>query len=225
MKDPHNINNYEKTNATPADNGVAGENAAEKIEGEGEGGRAQKNPPRKYKSKKAPSGAYYYCPLGEDKLKEYSSIRNILTVLALMIQTANLFIPQAGIAYITEHYPSYAYCYAIYMIFGVFGTSIWLIIMNSARYKMTKRIPVERAPKNGFRKRAYFGAELFMATNAAICVFELSFVCFDFDGGGLGALFVSLAALAASVAARQINHVALKDCELIPAPDGEGSPE
>ncbi len=166
------------------------------------------------------SGAYYYVDVDEQKLAQMSFARTALTVIAFFLQViAAIAIPQAGYEYVTTHHPSYAYFYVLFTIFGMIGVSFWLFVMNIVRYKFIKRIPVERAPRGGFQKRAYFGAELYMAVPATMFVFELSFVCMKFDGAGLAAVFLCLAALGAAIAARQITHLTLKRSELIPAPE------
>ena len=55
------------------------------------------------------------------------------------------------------------------------GTAIYVIIMNKLRYAIAKRIPVERAPRNGFKYFVYFGTELFVLINAVLFGMEISF--------------------------------------------------
>lgn len=198
MKDPHDKSEYKKVSAD-AQNG--------KSPGKGD--------------KPKFSGAYYYVNVDDKKLAEMSFARTLLTVIAFMLQIVALMLPQAGTAYATIHCPSYAYFYVLFTLFGMIGVSFWLFVMNQVRYKFIKRIPVERAPRGGFAKRAYFGAELYMAVNAVMFVFQLSFVCLCYDGGGLGATFLCLAATGAAVAAREITHLTLKKSELIPAPGSD----
>ena len=174
-------------------------------------------PSQSGKQKKAKfSGAYYYVDKDEQKLAAMSFARKTLTIIAFMLQIVALLFPeQAGAMYVSKHVTSYGLLYVLFTIFGMLVVSIWLIIMNQVRYKFDKRIPVELAPKNGFKRRAYFGQELYMAVTAVMAAFELSFVCIRFDGWGLGAFFVCLGSLAAAVAARQITHLTLRDAELI----------
>lgn len=197
MKNPHDKAEYKK---------VDGEKPKETTE-------TSSTPKSKF------SGAYFYVNVDDKKLAEMSFARTLLTVIAFLLQIVALMLPQSGYAYVTDHYPSYAYAYVLFTLFGMIGVSFWLFVMNQVRYKFIKRIPEERAPRGGFKHRAYFGAELYMAVNAAMFVFELSFVCMSYNGAGLGALFVCAAATAASVAARQITHLTLKNSEYIPAPD------
>ena len=170
------------------------------------------------KDKKKYSGAYYYVDKDEKTLATMSFVRTLLTTGAFLLQLVTLLMPgQAGAMYVSKHVASYALIFVFVAFFGMFCVSIWLMIMNQLRYKIQKRIIAEHAPKNGFKKRAYFGQELYMAILAAMTVFYLSFVCIRFDGWGLGAFFISLFSLAAAVAARQITHLTLKDAELIHA--------
>lgn len=164
--------------------------------------------PESGKKKSKLSGAYYYVETSEDKLRELSFIRTLLTVIAFMLQLVVLIFPQRGLEYITKNIPSYAYAY-VWIVFIMIFVSVWLFVMIALRYKIVKRIPVEYAPKKGFAHRAYFGAELYMAVCAVMAVLELSFVCIKFDGWGLGAFFVCLLAVGASVAARIVTHRAL----------------
>lgn len=163
---------------------------------------------------KKQSDAYYYVDVDEDKLKEYSSIRTILTVLAVLLQIVPLILPQGGLEFVATRYPSYAYAYT-WLVLVMLGISVWLIIMTLLRYKIAKRIPAKFAPKSGFGKRVYFGTELFMPTNAVIFILELSFVCFKFDGYGFVGMILSALALCSSIAARQVTHAALKSAVLV----------
>lgn len=168
------------------------------------------------------SGAYYYVDKDVSRLATMSFARTSLTIIAFLLQIVVLLFPeQAGAMYVSKHVASYGLFYVLFTFFGMVGVSIWLMIMNQVRYKIVKRIPVERAPKNGFKRRAYFGLELHMAVMAVMTAFQLSFVCIRYDGWGLGAFFVCLVSLAASVAARQVTHLTLRDAELIPAPTEE----
>lgn len=167
-------------------------------------------------SKKKLSGAYYYVDTDEQKLREQAFIRTVLTIIAVMLQLITLALPQGGLEYITENIPSLAYAY-MWAVFVMLAIAVWLIIMNAVRYKIVKRIPVERAPKKGFANRAYFGAELYIASNAMTVVFELVFVCIHFDAVGLIAFFVCAGATVAAVFARIVTHNALKNSTLVPA--------
>lgn len=166
------------------------------------------------------SGAYWYTATDEAKLAEQSFIRMLLTVIAFLLQVVVLLFPQGGLEYITNNIPSYAYVY-MWVVFVFIGVAIYVNVMNFTRYKLIKRIPVERAPKNGFKRRSFFGAELFVIVNALLFVIELSFVCISFDGWGLAGMFVALIATAASVWARQVTVITLRSAELIPPPDQE----
>ena len=105
------------------------------------------------------------------------------------------------------------------------GVMIYVLIMDFVRNKIQKRIPIEHAPKHGFKRRAFLSAEIAIAINALIFVLELSFVCIHFDGIGLLGMFLTLAATGMAVWAREIEHLTLKDDELIPAPEEEISNE
>lgn len=162
------------------------------------------------------SGAYYYVETESQKLSEFSFARTTLTIIALLLQLVVLCLPQGSLEYVTLAYPSLAFCYMI-AVFAFVIASVWIIVMNATRYKFLKRIPVSRAPRGGFARRAFFGNELYIAFNALIAVFEITFLCFKYDGVGLAGMFVCVLALAAAVAARQVTHVALKNSTLIPA--------
>lgn len=168
------------------------------------------------KQKKKLSGAYFYVDTDEKKLAELAFIRSMLTIFALLLQMVVLCLPQGSLEYVTDTYPSVSFCYMIAVLVMIV-VAIWFIIMNMTRYKNLKRIPVEYAPKNGFKKRAFFGNELYIATNALILVFEIMFLCFKYDGVGLAGMFICALALGAAVAARQFTHYALKNATLIKA--------
>ena len=205
MKNPHDKSEYVKV-----------DESADSAETTQETNSPQK--PEKQKKQKY-SGAYYYVDKDERTLATASFARTSLTIAAFLLQMITLLLPgQDGAMYVSKHVASYALIYVFVTIFGMFIGSIWLMIMNQIRYKITKRIVAEHAPKNGFKKRAYFGQELYMAILSVMTVFYLTFVCIRFDGWGLGAFFISLVSLAAAVAARQITHITLKDAELISAP-------
>lgn len=209
MKDPHDVSNYQ---AVDNDQTAEPPEATEVAESPAD------NSTQKRKKKRELSGAYYYVDVDAHKLAVAAFARTALTVLAFLLQIAVQLMPiQAGADYVSKHIVSYAFIYVLFVIFGIVGVSVWLCIMNILRYKFDKRIPVEHAPKGGFKKRAYFGAELYMAVNAVMLVFQLSFVCIRYDVMGLGGLFITAAALAASVGARQVTHLTLRHSELIPA--------
>ncbi len=209
MKNPHDKSEYVKVDDKAPEQPQQQE-AAEQDGQNVEKSEKQKMP--KY------SGAYYYVDKDEKRLATMSLIRTSLTILAFMLQMIALTFPeQAGAMYVSNNIASYGLFYVV-LLFVIFIASIWLMVMNQIRYKITKRITAEFAPKNGFKNRAYFGQELYMALTAVMAAFQLSFVCIRFDGWGLGEFFVCLASLGAAVAARQITHVTLKDAELISAP-------
>ena len=200
MKNPHDKSEYVKV---------------DKTDGTASDVQSPQEAPEKQKKQKY-SGAYYYVEKDEKTLATASFARTSLTIVAFLLQMVTLLLPeQAGAIYVSKHVASYALIYVFVTIFGMLCVSIWLMVMNQIRYKIQKRIIAEHAPKNGFKKRAYFGQELYMAILAAMTVFYLSFVCIRFDGWGLGAFFISLFSLAAAVVARQITHITLRDAELI----------
>lgn len=203
MKDPHDISEYEQTDEPKAPT-AANDDAP----------TAEQKPEKRKKSKF--SGAYYYVDVDEKKLSEAAFTRTVLTIIALMLQIVVLCLPQGSLEYITNNISSYAYAYVMTVLVFI-GISIWLIIMNMTRYKFRKRIPVEYAPKNGFTRRAFFGNELYIAANALITALEISFVCISYDYVTLISVFLTALAVAASVGARQITHLALRYSELIPA--------
>ncbi len=178
------------------------------------------------KKKQKFSGAYWYVTTDETELKKQSFTRTLLTVIALMLQLVVLLLPQGGLEYVTKNIASYAYVY-MWFVFVMLGVSVYVLIMNLTRYKIEKRIPVERAPKKGFKRRSFFGAELLVIMYFAIFAIELSFVCISYDAVGLVAMFVSLLAVGAAVWARMITVLTLKDAERIdpPAPDASSGDE
>lgn len=223
MKNPHDISEYEKLNGEtpPAENDATvstSENSTDACESSAEQDPNLKRPAPDKKKKQRYSGAYYYIDTDEKKLAEQAFIRTILTVIAFMLQVVVLLMPQGGLEYVTKNIPSYAYAY-MWLVFVMLGISVWIIIMNMTRYKFRKRIPKETAPRNGFKHRAFFGAELYIVANAVMLILELSFVCIHYDGVGLGAMFVCAAALGCAIAARQVTHLAYKNAALVPAPD------
>lgn len=174
---------------------------------------------KKHKGKRKLSGAYYYVDKDEKKLATLGLIRSALTVLAFILQVIVLIMPpQDGAMYVSKYITSYAFIYVLIIVFGLFFTSIWLMIMNQVRYKFTKRIPVEYCPKHGFNRRAFFGNELYVGVHAVLLAIQISFVCISYDGVGLAALFICAAALAAAIAARELTRRTFKCATLVPAP-------
>ncbi len=229
MKNPHDKSEYVNMNDNAAEQAEPQNDeatpVAEQVVNNAESAE-KNNEPEKSARKKKPkySGAYYYVDKDEKTLATRSFVRTLLTTVAFLLQLVALIFPeQAGAMYVSKHIGSYGLLYVVFTVFGMFGVSIWLMVMNQIRYKITKRITAEHAPKKGFKNRAYFGQELYMAMLAVMAAFQLSFVCIRFDGWGLGAFFVCLASLGAAVAARQITHATLKDAELIHAPEGENN--
>lgn len=216
MKNPHDTSEY-TTVTMPDESNV--ENSASVPDSQNSDsanvGNGCKTENRKKKKKF--SGAYYYADTEDGKLKETAFARTALTVIAFMLQIIVLLLPQGGLEYITDNIPSYAYAY-MWIVFIMIAVSVWLFVMNAKRYKIVKRIPVEYAPKKGFKRRAYLGAELYIAINALMFVMELSFVCIHYDGWGLVAMFICLAATAAAIGARTVTWLALRNSELIQPP-------
>ncbi len=210
MKTPHDPERYENTDADTASE------TPSTIATEPHDAQRDKS---KRRGKNKLSGAYYYVDVDEKKLSEAAFIRTVLTVIALLLQVVILLLPaQASLEYVTTELASLALFYVV-SVFVVLAISVWLAIMNATRYKFRKRIPVEYAPKNGFKRRAFFGAELYIAANALITVYEIVFVCVKYDPITLVAVFLSALATAAATGARQVTHLALRNAELIPAPD------
>lgn len=180
---------------------------------------SDENTPTEKRREKKPkfSGAYWYVETDEAELKKQEFIRMLLSVIAFLLQVVVLLLPQGGLEYVTNTIPSYAYAY-MWAVFVTLGVAIYVNVMNFTRYKLLKRIPVERAPKKGFKRRSFFGAEVFVVVNALLFVIELSFVCIHFDGVGLIAMFITMLATAAAVWARQVTVLTLRNAELIPAP-------
>lgn len=166
------------------------------------------------------SGAYYYVATDESELAKSSFTRTMLTVIAFLLQVVILLLPQGGLEYITRNIASYAYVY-MWIVFVMLAVSVYVVIMYYTRSKLAKRIPVERAPKRGFKKQTFFCTELYMAVNALMLAVEISFSCIRYDGYGLVAVFLAALALAAAVGARQVAFLTLRDAELIPAPTPE----
>lgn len=174
---------------------------------------------KKNANKRTLCGAYYYVGTDEDELKRASSTRTLLTLIAAMLQLVALVLPQYE--YVTEHMPSYAFTYAIFIIVVYLPATVYTLVINCTRYKLQKRVPVEHAPRSGFAKRTFISSEIFIAVNALSFIIELSFVCIHYNGFTLLGMFVCLLATAAAVGARILGWLTLKDAELIPAPDEE----
>lgn len=206
MKTPHDQSEYQKIDDAPTNETERAAETANVTD-------TEQDAPAKQKKKL--SGAYFYVETDEKKLSELAFIRSLLAIIALLLQMVVLCLPQGSLEYVTNTYPSVSFCYMVAVLVTI-GVAIWFIIMNMTRYKLLKRVPVEYAPKNGFKKRAFFGNELYIATNALILVFEIMFLCFKYDGVGLAGMFVCALALASAVAARQVTHYALKNSTLIP---------
>lgn len=173
---------------------------------------------KKRKKGKELSGAYWYCIKEDADLLRNSQIRSLVHLIALMLQLVVLALPQEGLEYVTKFISSYALVY-MWAVFIMIGVMIYVLVMDFVRNKIQKRIPVEHAPKHGFKRRAFLSAEIAIAINALIFVLELSFVCIYFDGIGLLGMFLALAATGMAVWAREIEHLTLKDDERIEAPD------
>lgn len=203
MKSPHDQSEYQKIDDAP-------DSTPEQTDVQATENQAP------VKRIKKLSGAYFYVETDEKKLSELAFIRSLLAIIALLLQMVVLCLPQGSLEYVTNTYPSVSFCYMLAVLVAIV-VAIWFIIMNMTRYKFSKRIPVEYAPKSGFGRRAFFGNELYIATNALILVFEIMFLCFKYDGVGLAGMFVCALALGAAIAARQVTHYALKNSTLISA--------
>ncbi len=183
-----------------------------------DGAKAAPTEPRK----NPPHGSYWYTLTEESELIKLSQIRSLIYIIALMLQLVILALPQKGLEYVTYHISSYAFIY-MWCVFIMGGISLYVIIASFTRNKIRKRIPVERAPRGGFARRAFFASELLLAVNAVMFVFELSFVCIKYDGFGLLGMFLALASLGMTVWGRETEHLALKDAELVLPPDCESN--
>ncbi len=174
----------------------------------------------KPKNRKKPkfSGAYWYIAIEDENLSRLSFTRSLLSIIAFMLQLVVLLLPQEGLAYVTYQIPSYAYCY-MWAVFIMIAVAIFAIVMGFTRNKLKKRIPVEQAPKKGFKFFTFFSTELFTVMLLIIFGMELSFVCLNYDGFGLLGMFLSLASLGVQVWSRMIAHSVLKTAELVPAPE------
>ncbi|MDE7463958.1 MAG: hypothetical protein K2M48_02915 [Clostridiales bacterium] len=204
--------------ASPAEV-VANTESAENSEISENSANAEKPAHKKSaRKKKELSGAYWYSVKEDADLLRNSQIRTLIHVIALMLQLVVLVLPQVGLEYVTKHVSSYAFVY-MWAVFIMIGVSIYVIIMDCVRNKLKKRIPVERAPKKGFKRRAFLTAEIDIAINALLFVIELSFVCIAYDGFGLLGMFITAAATGMAIWARELERRTLKDAELIPAPD------
>lgn len=188
---------------TETDRDETADSAAEQADPNGE---KQKKP----RGKRKLSGSYWYSQTDETELVKQAFNRTLSTVIATLLQFVVLIFPQDGLKYVTENIPSYAYVY-MWIVFVFIGTAVYVNIMNAVRYKFQKRIPVEHAPKSGFKRRAFLGTEIFMILNGVIFILELSFVCIHFDGWGLAGVFVAALAVAAAVFSRIITVRTLGD--------------
>lgn len=214
MKNPHDTNEYQ---------------AADEVKNIAEEPAAAEEPPapndeQKPKKQKF-SGAYYFVDVDEVKLSKAAFVRTLLTIGAILLQFIILILPpsqlspdspQTSVDYICDNYATLALFYVMFVIAYVV-IAVWLVVMNMTKYKFMKRIPKEYAPKNGFKNRAFFGAELFIAANALITVFEIVFVSLCYDPITLVAVFISALALAAAVGARQITYLTLRNSQFVPA--------
>lgn len=209
--DDRNITDNDESEALEKSDAANESEQADSLEVKTDSTEVEKEPKKK---KQKFSGAYWYVTTDEAELKKQSFTRTLLTVIALMLQLVVLLLPQGGLEYVTKNIPSYAYVY-MWFVFVMLGVSVYVLIMNLTRYKIQKRIPVERAPKKGFKRRSFFGAELLVVMYFCIFAMELSFVCISYDAVGLVAMFVSLLSVAAAVWARMITVLTLKDAERI----------
>ena len=206
-------------NITPTDGITAAENA-NTADGGAEKGAAEnaENSGKTAKPEKKPrfSGAYWFCDKSAEELQKQSFIRTMLTGIATLLQLVVLLLPQSGIKYITEKLPSYAFVYMC-TVFVMLFAAIFVIIMNFYRYKLRKRIPKEYAPRRGFKRRSFFGAEALVAVTAIMLIMEISFVCLSYDGFGLLGVFLCALSTAAAVWARMVTVFVLKDAVYVPA--------
>lgn len=168
------------------------------------------------KKKSKLSGAYWYIALDDENLSRLSFTRALLTIIAFMLQLVVLLLPQDGLAYVTNNTPSYAYVY-MWAVFIMIAAAIYAIVMCFTRNKLKKRIPVERAPKRGFKFFTFPSAELFTVLLIIILGMEISFLCMAYDGFGLLGMFLCSASLGVQIWSRMIAHNVLKTAELIPA--------
>ncbi len=179
-----------------------------------------KNPEKPKRPKKPRfSGAYWYVDKPEDELGKKAFIRTVATIVAVLLQFVVLLLPQGGLEYVTNNLPSYAYVY-MWIVFIMLAIAVFTIISIFTRYKFMKRIPVERAPKKGFKRRAFLGTELLCIACLVILGVEISFVCLSYDAVGLVAVFICAASLAAAVYARIVTVAALREAVLVPAAAG-----
>ena len=171
--------------------------------------------PSKQKKSKL-SGEYWYIALEDEDLTRLSFTRSLLTIIAFMLQLVVLLLPQEGIAYITTNIPSYAYAY-MWVVFIMIAVAIYAIVMCFTRNKLTKRIPVEHAPKNGFKFFTFISAEIFAVVLIVLFAMELSFVIMAFDAVGLVGAILCLASVGVQIWSRMIAHGVLKTAERVPA--------
>lgn len=160
------------------------------------------------------SGAYWYIAHDGEDLSRLSFTRSLLAIIAFMLQLAVLMFQDYE--YVTLNYPSYAFTY-VFTVFTMAVIAIYTIVMNFTRNKLVKRIPVERAPKKGYKFFTFIPDEIFVVVLFIIFCMEVSFVIIHFDAWGLVAMFVCLASLGAQVWSRMIAHFVLKTAERIEA--------
>lgn len=172
--------------------------------------------PKKQKKQKY-SGAYWYLQQADEDLTRLSFTRALLSIIAFMLQLVAVFmLTETESGFLLKNYPSYAYSYT-FLFFITPVVAIYTIVINFTRNKLIKRIPVERAPKNGFKFFAYIPEELFVALLLVMFVMKLSFVCMAFDGLGLVGMFLALASLGTQIWSRTIAVKVLRTAERIPA--------
>ncbi|MCH5350624.1 MAG: hypothetical protein J1F39_01470 [Clostridiales bacterium] len=163
------------------------------------------------------SGAYWYLQQPDEDLTRQSFIRALLTVIAFMLQlVALLLLPATVTDYLLNNAPSYAYTY-VFTVFIMLVTAIYTIVINFTRNKLIKRIPVERAPKKGFKYFAYIPEELLVFVLLIIFGMNVSFVAIVFDALGLVGMFVTLVSLGMQIWSRTIAVKILRTAERIPA--------
>lgn len=168
------------------------------------------------KKKSRLSGTYWYIALDDEVLSRLSFTRALLTIIAFMLQLVVLLLPQDGLEYVTNTIPSYAYVY-MWAVFIMIAAAIYAIVMCFTRNKLKKRMPVEHAPKRGFKFFTFPSTELFTILLIIIFGMEISFLCMAYDGYGLLGMFLCLGSLGVQIWSRMIAHNVLKTAELIPA--------
>lgn len=176
---------------------------------------SQNKKPAKQKKQKY-SGAYWYLQQADEDLTRLSFTRALLSIVAFMLQLVALALPQEGVKFVTYNYPSYSYGY-MWVVFIMMAVAVYTIVVNFTRNKLIKRIPVERAPKNGFKFFAYIPEEIFVLVLFVLFGMEMSFVCLAFDGVGLVGMFLALISLGIQIWSRTIAVKVLRTAERIPA--------